>query len=579
MANETITMEWIASATKMNQVIDRLNSKFDKQEKALQKLATTSKKTAEGAAGSFNKLEQEFKDNEKALKKLQVGTKAFAAQKRKVDDLRTSLGKMKGELRGDVAQQSGAAAMVNSFTAAISGTVVTILGVGTIVASLKSDLENIARKRENERLAEVDFGRVMASKTISNLAEGERSAVKPLALNLADELGLPAGGVLETIGNLKSVGAEDIIEAGTVFREAAKAFPQDLAASSAIARAAFIEMAATGNRNAREVIGGVIQAQAVSLAQSPEAFANAFGANIASAVAVQGLTPERAKEQAAIFSVFEPKSPQVAADAQRSFLAQMDRFVPEQKKTLRTGEKREVALTDIATFLAADSTGRQAMLQSNESLRKQFVAGLQETGRGAITRRLAPGVDDAKTISRIQAGITDEAGAEEQLGRQQSDAATAAAFAIAQGQREAQKQTTEIRSSSKEKLTAELEKTMGDVVERTRTGIGGFALNKMEEFGARVEQFATGDTRGEVLENTLRARAATETDPFVQQQVGRIDLLNLQMKALDATNKDGNEILRQMLAAQPGGAEAQPIKIAAPAMRPAENPLSALSAP
>lgn len=121
MANETITMEWIASATKMNQVIDRLNSKFDKQEKALQKLANASKKAAADSATGFNKLEKEFKQNVAALKKLEMGTKEYAAQKRKVDSMRLAYKKTKDEING-----------VNQ------GTKVAAVSTGTMATSMKA---------------------------------------------------------------------------------------------------------------------------------------------------------------------------------------------------------------------------------------------------------------------------------------------------------------------------------------------------------------------------------------------------------------------------------------------------------
>jgi hypothetical protein len=553
-------------------VLDRMEKKFNKQEKDQQKLAMTSKRGADAAAGSFNKLEHELKGNEKALKGLTMGTKEFTAQKRKVDELRASMVKAKGALKGNVAQQSGAANVVSNFTTAISGTLATLASVGTIAASLKSDLEKIARKQENERLAEVEFGTVMASKTISNLAENERGAVRPLAINLGEEIGENPAAVAQTIGDLVSTGATDILEASEFLREAAKAFPQDLAASSAIARAAITQANATGNRNAKEVIGGTVQAQAVSLTTSPEQFAKAFGSNIAAAVAVQGMTPEKAKEEAAIFSLLETRSPEVAADAQRSFMSQIEKFVPERKKENVLGGIDEVAPADIQKFLHASVTDRQNMLQANEGMRNQFVGGLQETGRSAIRRRLAPTAEDAETFARVQAKITGNAGAAKQLRTQQEDASVTAAFGIAQGQREAQKKGAELRTESKEKFTGELARTKELVAERTRTGLGGTIQHNFEGFGHRVEQFVGGRSRGDVLESSLRFQARNEGDPFVKQQVERIDMLKKHIEMLDATNKEGNQILRQMLQAQGKPNPAAPV-------RPKQQPLPAATVP
>jgi hypothetical protein len=143
MANETITMEWIATATKMNQVIDRLNAKFDKQEKALQKLANTSKKAAAEAATGFNKLEKEFKENVAALKKLEVGTKEYAAQKRKVDSMRLAYKKTKDEINGVNQSTKASAVSTGKMGRALAGAGVSGLALFaalTKVASAQRDV-------------------------------------------------------------------------------------------------------------------------------------------------------------------------------------------------------------------------------------------------------------------------------------------------------------------------------------------------------------------------------------------------------------------------------------------------------
>jgi hypothetical protein len=102
MADEKIEVQWIGTANQMVQVLDRLEAKFDKQEAQLQKLATTSSKAADGAANSFNKLEEELKQNEAALKRMTMGTDEFATQRAKVDQLRKSVREAKNELSREV---------------------------------------------------------------------------------------------------------------------------------------------------------------------------------------------------------------------------------------------------------------------------------------------------------------------------------------------------------------------------------------------------------------------------------------------------------------------------------------------
>lgn len=130
---------------------------------------------------------------------MKQGTDKFAAQKRKVDELRGSLEKAKTATTDGIQAQSGIGGIVDNFTSSLSGTVTTLVSVGAIAASLKADLENIKRVNENKRLSEVEFGKAISACLISNLGEEERLAVRPLALNLADELGLNAGGIVEAL--------------------------------------------------------------------------------------------------------------------------------------------------------------------------------------------------------------------------------------------------------------------------------------------------------------------------------------------------------------------------------------------
>jgi hypothetical protein len=58
MADERIEVEYIAQQQQIVSLIDKLNKKFERQEKQLQKTADTSKKTAKAAENSFAALEK-----------------------------------------------------------------------------------------------------------------------------------------------------------------------------------------------------------------------------------------------------------------------------------------------------------------------------------------------------------------------------------------------------------------------------------------------------------------------------------------------------------------------------------------
>jgi predicted nuclease with TOPRIM domain len=108
MPDERITVEWISTAQQMLATIQKVDAKLENQEKVMQKLTDTSKKGAEAAAGSFNKLEQMLRKNESALKDMALGSSQFDTQKAKVDRLRESYEKIKATLSGKTGAKDAA---------------------------------------------------------------------------------------------------------------------------------------------------------------------------------------------------------------------------------------------------------------------------------------------------------------------------------------------------------------------------------------------------------------------------------------------------------------------------------------
>ena len=562
----------IANAAQPVSEIAKLQAAATDSAKSFAQVTKAATDGAKVATGSYRALATELKNNVVQLRDMKTGTAEFAAQKKKVDELRSSLEKAKTATAGGVQAQSGIGGIVDNFTSSLSGTVTTLVSVGAIAASLKSDLEAIKRVNENKRLAEVDFGKAISARSISNLGENERLAVRPLALNLADELGLSAGGIVEALGTLRSSGANDIVEAGNFLREAAKAFPQDLAQATAIAQGALVESRATGNRNAAETVGGLVQSQAVSQVTDAVSFAKAFSANTAGAVAILKLSAEKAREEASIFSVLEPKSADVAATSQQSFFNQLQKFIPEASVKRKAGGEVKTTVAERKEFMAESFEGRMRLVESNANLQSQFIEGLADTGKNAITRRVKPTAEDAASFDTIRQGILPDAGAAKALVKLQESASITGAFAIAEGQRKASEETANLRADSRSKLEAELEQTFDNIQERTRAFLGGTILSGVERLGARSEQFTTGDDRATVLKNTLKFRAENETNAenksYLEQQVRNLERLEQAMVLLTQTNEQGNKILEQIVRNQQGaGGRPAPVP-AAPAPVP-----------
>lgn len=562
----------VANAQSPVSEMAKLQAAANESAKSFAQVTKAATDGAKAATGSFNALEQELKQNLTQLRGLKQGTAEFAAQKAKVDELRGSMEKAKSATATGIQQQSGIGKIVDDFTSSLSGTVSTIVSVGAIAASLKADLENIKRVNENKRLSEVEFGKAISARSISNLGEEERLAVRPLALNLADELGLNAGGIVEALGTLRSSGADNILEAGSFLREAAKAFPQDLAQATAIAQGALIEARATGNRNAQETVGGLVQSQAVSQVTDAVSFSKAFSANTAGAVAILKLSAEKAREEASIFSVLEPKSADVAATSQQAFFRQLQNFVPEESVKLKTGGEAKTTEEERQQFMAATFEQRMRLVETNANLQTQFIGGLADTGQNAIIRRIRPTAEDQASFDTIRQGIMSDADAAKALVKLQGEASTSGAFAIAEGQRKASEETANLRAEGRAKLEAELETIFTNVQERTRAFVGGTVVSGAERFGARTEQFVTGADRAQVLLDTVKFRAANAATPedrqYLEQQVRNLEQLQRQMVLQTESAERGNQILAEMLQKMNENRGGGPAPVAAPVKAP-----------
>jgi hypothetical protein len=100
MADERIEVEWIATASQMVGILEKIDNRFQRQEQQLKKLGTASQQSAQLAENSFNRLEATLRENENALKNMAVGSKEFDVQMQKVNRLREAFAKMKQTIQG-----------------------------------------------------------------------------------------------------------------------------------------------------------------------------------------------------------------------------------------------------------------------------------------------------------------------------------------------------------------------------------------------------------------------------------------------------------------------------------------------
>lgn len=209
-ADEKITVEWIATAKQMLETIQKVDKGLERQEKALQKLTDTGKRGAVEVAGSFNKLEQELKENEAALKKLVIGSKEFDEQRRKVDMLRGSLARAKGELTG---LRTGAAKFGEMKTSMLAG----VAAAGSLVMALQKIAQaqrDIVNTGSDAALQLDTMARRFQIQ--AGIADPEREAATRAIIEQASAAGVTAESGFQAATQLAGSGFDNAIETGTL---------------------------------------------------------------------------------------------------------------------------------------------------------------------------------------------------------------------------------------------------------------------------------------------------------------------------------------------------------------------------
>lgn len=211
MADERIEVEWIATANKMVQVLDNLNTKFDKLEKTAQKNATSSAKGADHAANSFNKLEQELKDNEAALRGLAIGSREFDLQKQKVDQLRGSVERAKRAIESTGPASTASIGRMGASIGVATGAAIALAAALTRVADAQKEIVSGAA----ESIVNLD---TMARKMQiqAGLTDEGRRAATVAVVQQSSEAGVTAETGFQAATQLAGSGFENAIESGTL---------------------------------------------------------------------------------------------------------------------------------------------------------------------------------------------------------------------------------------------------------------------------------------------------------------------------------------------------------------------------
>jgi len=206
MSDEQIVVEWIATADKMVGILDRLEKKLGDQEKQLEKIGKTSQKAADAAAGSFNAMEQELRETEAALKKMEVGTAAFAAQKKRVDELRQSLKGVKDDLN---VTASGVGTALSGGIAKVTQLVAGMMTFQKAVEAIVGELKKAEEIKIQAALTTRDFEQAIADMTI-NIGAKNVPEARRMILEESPKIGATPSAMANLVGLEISGGAENI---------------------------------------------------------------------------------------------------------------------------------------------------------------------------------------------------------------------------------------------------------------------------------------------------------------------------------------------------------------------------------
>lgn len=566
MTENKIEVEYITTVAGALQAVEKLNKRLDQQEQKLQRVGEVSKKAAEGAAGSFNKLEEELKQNEAALKRMEIGSKAFAEQKKKVDDLRKSLAGAKGQL-STVAD--GVSGKLSSAVGQVTGLVTGMVSFQAVVTAIVEEFKKAEAMRLSAAATARTFEQALAD-VGQNIGADAVPQAKQMIIEQAPKLATTQEGLADLLGIAISAGAKDLEEAMALSAAALKLTVGDAAKAKALVGGTLDVASLGGSKNFEGALGQLLQTQSQVRSTNLAEFAANIGPGLAAATAdgknQKGVSTERALEMASVISqIIKDPTGSNTATTMRYLFTRMNAFMPEREKKLDDGGLAKVSKEQIAAFDALKTFDeRLQMMQAVPAIGAQFLETQRESiGKTAISEiinksgRAVQFEDKAKAnIAAIDdaqgffAGLVDKVNQE-------------TGILTAERQSLAAVQKTEVTG------TRSLE---GQVTEIVRRGFEKVNLPGLDMVYSKAANVSLQDSlrRGEgpiaagrqLLEG-VRSRFDTseEDKAYLRDQIAVLDRLATTMQNLNDNMQN------------------QKPKVIVPAGRPKEAPLPAATAP
>jgi hypothetical protein len=572
MADERIEVEWIATATRMTQVLDRLESKFDKQEKQLEDIARTSKKTAEAAAGSFNAIEQELKQAEAAMKGMTQGTAAFAAQKAKVDALRDSLKSAKGQMQ---AAGGGFGATLQAGVGQIKNMVAGMVTLQAVVTAITSELEKVAQLRSAAAEQTRSFEQAIAAMAL-NIGAADVPRARQMIEQNAPALGVTPEGLANLIASGISGGAKDLDEALKLSSDVLKITAGDAAKAAPIMSGMLSIAGATGERDFQAVLGQLSQFQAAArgedLATSINNMSTALAAANTKGERIAALGTERTLELASTMSqILQDPRMAVTGTAMRQMVQKLDTFVAQKEMTLDDGTVQRLTKDQIEGFNKLGTMDERIdAMRADPALARQFLSTIENSEGKVAIRQIVMGEQQVLDLEKRSADlITGAQGGQQEFQNLSSEIGRQTALTRAEAKSQAALAIGEI--SGGRGVAGQVEKIVNDTLSSINMSGIDFDTAAVVRNRMRIEELS-GAT-------PIEAGIAGLSEASQQRKLFGFLPIGAQLSPEDKAIVDQQIALLEQIRDEMAAARQNPVKVQAPPMRPKEAPLPAATAP
>jgi len=397
---------------------DRAESQVANLERRVTELSKSldqqNKRAARGAkvaAGSYQALEKELKDNVKELKRLEVGSKAFTAQKRKVDQLARSVANANTQIAASTTAGNRFSASVGAGITQVGQLAAGFVGLQAGISAVVQELEKAKQVQLRAAQQELTFEAALANIGL-NIGGDQVDRARQLIETNAPELNTTQEGLANLIGVAISAGAKDLEEAMKVSAAGLEATVGDATAASELVQTALDITSLSGSDNFRGALGQVAQTQAQVRSVNASEFFTNIGPALAAATAdranLDGISTERALEVSSVISqVLKDRTGANTATAVRQFVTRLDSFVPELSATLKDGSKAKLTREQISQFQQSRSIDeRIELFRQNDALARQFLDQQKEgIGKGAIAELIQGSTRAIEIEKKAAAGI------------------------------------------------------------------------------------------------------------------------------------------------------------------------------